>query len=224
MIHAILFDLDGTIIDSELVAFKAILDCYDQWGVKINKADASSVAGKKWEVAFRLLFQKYVMPLSEEQASQMILKRYKERMQKEISVVEGVLEAIRYFAEEEKLKLALVSGSMRDDILWALAKLNVMDHFQIILGAEDYPQSKPAPDGYEKAMGILQVNPENCLVFEDSLAGIASGKAAGAKVVAITSTNHFQQNLSAADYAMKDFSSVDKKWFQELQKDLFKKF
>jgi len=164
------------------------------------------------------------MPLSEEQASQMILKRYKERMQKEISVVEGVLEAIRYFAEEEKLKLALVSGSMRDDILWALAKLNVMDHFQIILGAEDYPQSKPAPDGYEKAMGILQVNPENCLVFEDSLAGIASGKAAGAKVVAITSTNHFQQNLSAADYAMKDFSSVDKKWFQELQKDLFKKF
>lgn len=223
MINAILFDLDGTIIDSELIAFKAILDCYDSWGVKINKADAASVAGKKWEIAFNILFKKYVMPVSQEQASQAILQRYKQRMENEISVVPGVIEAIEFFAKDRKLKLALVSGSMRDDILWALTTLKVKEYFSVILGAEDYPQSKPAPDGYLKAMNALGVKAENCLVLEDSAAGIASAHAAGAKVVAITSTNHFGMDLSNAHASMKDFSGVNREWLEQLEKQLFRK-
>lgn len=223
MIHAILFDLDGTIIDSELIAFKSIMDCYDQWGIKISKADASSVVGKKWEVAFSFLFKKYVLPVSEEQASKIILQRYKERIQKEVAIVPGVVEAIEFFAKEKGLKLALVSGSRRDDILWALTKLNVKHHFEVILGAEDYPNSKPAPDGYEMAMKALGVKPEACLVLEDSTAGIASGHAAGAKVLAITAANHFGMDTSAAHISMKDFSGVDHDWFEKIQKDLFKK-
>lgn len=212
MITAILFDLDGTIIDSEIVAFKAIIDCFDQWSLKIQRSDAAAVAGKKWEIAFAMLFKKYVLPVSEELAAKTILKRYKERMQTEISVVPGVVEAIRYFAEEQKLKLALVSGSWRNDILWALKTLKVQQHFSVILGAEDYPNSKPSPDGFQKAIELLGVAPQECMVFEDSVAGIASAHSSGSKVVAITSTNHFGHDISAADFHLENYLNIKEDW------------
>lgn len=212
MINAILFDLDGTIIDSEIVAFKAIMDCFDQWGIKVHRSDASTVAGKKWEIAFDFLFKKYVLPVSKEIAASTILKRYKERMETEIAVVPGVVEAICYFAEEEKLKLALVSGSWREDILWALGKLNVVHHFSVILGAEDYPASKPAPDGFQKAIRLLGVKAAECIVFEDSVAGIASAHASGSKVVAITTTNHFGHDISHADFHLENYLNIKEDW------------
>jgi len=66
-----------------------------------------------------------------------------------------------------------------------LEKLKIKHHFQIILGAEDYFQSKPHPDGYSKAVQVLGANPNSCLVFEDSTAGIQSARSAGLWVIAV---------------------------------------
>jgi HAD superfamily hydrolase (TIGR01509 family) len=215
MISTILFDLDGTIIDSESLAFRAILDAAGAWGVPITRADASSIAGKKWSVAFDLLFEKYEFPLSKAEASNNIVKRYKELVSQEIRVVPGVCEAIRDFAKH--FRLGLVSGSYREDILWALKRLDVLEHFEVVLGAEDYPNSKPAPDGYAKALKILSVPPEEALVFEDSSPGIASAKSAGIAVVAVSSTNHFHQDLSGATTSIHDFMNVDTEWVRRLK-------
>ena len=212
MIKTILFDLDGTIIDSEQAAQRAILDCTARWGVPVKAEDAAAVAGKKWEVAFDLLHQRFRMPVSVEETSRAILARYQEIFQANPTVVPGVVEAIRDFAAN--FRLALVSGSTREDVLWALRHLKVDHHFECILGAEDYPGSKPLPDGFLQAMRTMQADPAETLVFEDSAAGIASARAAGVRVVAITSTNHFGHDQSVADARIPHFEKIRSDWIR----------
>lgn len=214
MISTILFDLDGTLIDSEPLALKAILELSQKWGVSIRYEDASFVAGKKWEVAFDLFYERYQLPLPKEEASRQIVGRYQELVREELGIVPGGADAVRALAQGG-FRLALVSGSNRDDVLYALEKLGVKDHFEVILGAEDYPRSKPAPDGYQKALDMMGLTGKHALVFEDSNAGIVSAKAVGARVVAITSTNHFQHDQSQADERIQDLQGIDAEWVRK---------
>jgi HAD superfamily hydrolase (TIGR01509 family) len=212
MIDTILFDLDGTIIDSEPAALQAILDCTKTWGVPVTQAEAASVAGKKWEVAFDLLYRVHKMPVSQAEASRAIIARFHEIVHADLKVVPGSVEAVKDFAKH--FRLALVSGSMRYDILWALEHLKIIQHFQHILGSEDYPLSKPAPDGYLKAIRLFGADPKHTLIFEDSGPGIASAQAAGVKVVAISSTNHYGHDQSTADAHIKDFVGITADWIK----------
>lgn len=213
MIKAILFDLDGTIIDSELAALQAILDCTQEWGVAVNRQDAAIVMGQKWEVAFDMLYSKHKFSLPKAEASRLIVQRYQEIVRKDLQVVPGVVEAIHDFSKH--FRLALVSGSHRADILWALEKLGVQDLFEVIYGAEDYPRSKPAPDGFLKALGTLQLKAEEVLIFEDSFAGLASAKAAGIRAVGITCTNHFGHSQVDAEICVPDFGAIHADWVKK---------
>lgn len=211
MISTILFDLDGTLIDSEPMALKAITDCTHQWGVPVTHAQAAEVAGKKWEIAFDLLYQKFQMPLSREEASKAIVAQYQHLVRSEVPLVPGGAEAVAALAGAG-YSMALVSGSIRDDIFWALRHLKIEKYFHLVLGAEDYRESKPSPEGYLKAMKHFGVRGSDCLVFEDSFPGITSGKSAGAYVVAIESTNHLGHDQSAADLRIKDLREVNSDW------------
>ncbi len=210
MIKGILFDLDGTIIDSELASHQAILECTRQWGLSVSKEEASIIVGQKWEVAFDLLFKNHRLPLSKDEASRVIILRYQEILRKDLPVVPGVVEAIRGLADT--FRLALVSGSHREDIFWALRRLDVESHFECIFGAEDYAHSKPSPEGYLKALGTLGLSPSEAIVFEDSVAGLAAAEAAGLESVAITSTNHFGHDQGKARFSIHDFQGVNAEW------------
>lgn len=213
MIKAVLFDLDGTIVDSEAQAFLVIQKKCLEWGVRIKPTDAAVFAGKKWDFAFSYLCQTYDFPIEESELGQKILHAYHLSLQETISVVPGVVEAIKELSRE--YKMGLVSGSYRKDILYILQKLDVLKYFSIVLGSEDYPNSKPAPDGYRQAIDFFKLQPENCLVFEDSHPGIDSALAAGAYVVAVTLTNHFGHDLSKAHAQIKNFQKVNCAWIRD---------
>ncbi|NUM88814.1 MAG: HAD family phosphatase [Bdellovibrionales bacterium] len=217
---AVLFDLDGTLIDSEPVAFRAVLECCGEWGVPVAQADAAQVAGKKWEVAVELLFTRYKIPVGKEEFTRTVVDRYKKKLVKEMKIIPGAPEMVRRMAKQGPI--ALVSGSHREEIFWALDRLKVRDLFRFVLGAEDYPLSKPAPDGFMKAIAALGVPPGETLIFEDSEAGVASGLAAGAKVVAVTHANHFGHDLSRAHAQIPDFHGADEAWLAALAKKLIR--
>jgi HAD superfamily hydrolase (TIGR01509 family) len=217
-IEWVVFDLDGTLIDTEPSAAKAIHRTFLDWGITVTAEDASFVTGRTWDSAFQYLFSKYPLPLPREEAVQKVLENYRLSLENELTIVPGSVQAVHSLAA--RYPLGLVSGSHRREILWALEKLGIRQHFKVVLGAEDYPRSKPAPDGYLAAISEMSFTAQGTLIFEDSNAGIASARAAGAWVVAITGTNHFKQDISQAHHHIPDLSKVTADWVKELGKKL----
>lgn len=216
-IQTIFFDLDGTLIDTEPTAALTVQKCFEEWNIQVKPADTAYVTGRTWDSALEFLFQQYTPPLPYAAAKKQILSRYREELEKNLITVPGSVQAVETLSKT--YPLALVSGSERAEILWALKKLKIDLCFQTILGAEDYPRSKPHPDGYLKAAEILQANAPQCLAFEDSTAGISSARAAGFWVAAVTSTNHFQQSLTEAHWKVPDLTPINLKWIHHLSFD-----
>lgn len=206
--------MDGTLVDTELAAAKAVEECFLRWNYQISAQDVGFVSGRTWGKAFDYLFEKYPPPGERESATEEVLETYRAKIETDLIEVAGVRECIRDLAKE--YPLALVSGSYRREILSILDRLGIRDCFQVVLGAEDYPASKPAPDGYLKAMEILGAEAATTLVFEDSTAGVASALSAGMQVCVITSTNHHDADTRGAHYFIPDLSGVNRAWVKAL--------
>lgn len=213
-IKVILFDLDGTIVDTEPAAARAVAECFAEWGISLSLQDARVVAGRTWNEAFSFLFKRYSVPVSHQEASTEMLSRYRNALANELCVVPGSVQAVHSLSQ--CYRLGLVSGSWKSEVLWVLDKLKIRQCFEVILGAEDYNKSKPEPDGYLKALEVLEVDSSSGLVFEDSEPGIKSALSAGLRVVAITSTNHFGHDISQAHFQIKDLTEVNPQWVRSL--------
>jgi HAD superfamily hydrolase (TIGR01509 family) len=217
-IKTILFDLDGTLVDTEPAAAYAVSQAFKSWDVDVTGEDAAYVTGRTWEKAFEYLFRKYKLPVSLDVAAEFVIGEYRKALREKLVVVGGGAEAVQALAPS--YPLGLVSGSHRQEIFYALDFLKIRRHFKVVLGAEDYKKSKPDPEGYLQALKLLGAKAEETLIFEDSEPGIASARAAGAWVVAISGTNHFRQNTSAAHHSIADLSGVSPQWVAALESQL----
>jgi HAD superfamily hydrolase (TIGR01509 family) len=103
----------------------------------------------------------------------------------QLKVVPEVLEHIE--AQYGRIPFAVVSGGRRESIVRSLTTVNLLDRFQTIVGAEEYVNSKPAPDAFLIAAERLGVAPKDCLVFEDTSLGIQAATAAGMASVLVPS-------------------------------------
>lgn len=214
-IEIILFDMDGTLVDTEKAASKIVHEVFRDWNLQVQPEDAQYVTGRRWDVVFDYLSARYPVPMVGDALHEHVLSRYREALKASLPQVPGAVQAVKNLSEE--YPLALVSGSNRSEIFWILEQLGIRDRFKTILGAEDYLRSKPAPDGYLKAMQILGKQGKPGLVFEDSEAGITSAKLADLVVAAVTCCNHFNQDLSQAHHHISDFTGVDREWVKKLK-------
>ncbi len=213
-VKTILFDLDGTLVDTELVAAKVVAEFFKKWKIKPNIKDAEQVVGRTWQVAIGFLAKKYVLPVTPEIAFDQMLKRYRSLLKKKLTLIPGGVESVLAF--KKKFNLGLVSGSNRIEVDWILKKLRIYSCFKVILTADDYSESKPSPEGYLNAMALMRANPKETLIFEDSAAGIKAARSAGAWVVCVGEANHFKQDQSLAHQKIKNFKGVDVEWVRAL--------
>jgi HAD superfamily hydrolase (TIGR01509 family) len=129
------------------------------------------------------------------------------------TILPGARECV---ARLEHLPRALVTGSSRVEARQALAALGLVDAFPVVVAAEDVARSKPAPDGYLAAARALGVDPETCLVVEDSRAGISAGLAAGCRVVAVRAGNFDGQDQTGAHRILDTLDDLTVAVLQEL--------
>jgi len=113
----------------------------------------------------------------------------------QLKAVPEVLEHIQ--AQHGRIPFAVVSGSRRNSVVSSLTALHLLDKFDTIVGAEDYQNSKPAPDAFLLAATRLGVAPEHCLVFEDTALGIQAATAAGMASVRVPSPTERLQGTAA---------------------------
>ena len=189
MITGFLFDLDGTLVDSERESGEAMARALlVGQGLAIEQADKDSVIGHSWVAIYERLRARYpqLAWTRDELISHTALQREHVFAELGVTVLPGAREVLRWTRERPR---ALVTGSSRVEVTQVLPLISADAVFDIIFAAEDVPRSKPAPDGYQAAMARLGLLPHQCVVIEDSVAGIAAGRAAGCLVVGVRAGN-----------------------------------
>jgi mannitol-1-/sugar-/sorbitol-6-phosphatase len=209
---ALLFDLDGTLVDSERESAEAMVRAlWRGQGIAADQSDRDYVIGRSWVAIFERLQQRY----AQLQWTRDHLIAHTAELREEVFREQGVTilpGAKALLANTLHVQRALVTGSSRVEAAQALRFLGDCAVFPVVMAAEDVAQSKPSPLGYLQACQALAVDPSHCLVLEDSQAGIAAGIAAGCTVVAVQAGNFAGWDQSAAHYVVPSLEAVTPMW------------
>ncbi|HZP06414.1 MAG TPA: HAD family phosphatase [Terracidiphilus sp.] len=181
---AYLFDCDGTIADSMPLHYIAWKKALREWGCEFDEDLFYRWGGKPVHEIISTLNRMHNLQMPVAQVAERKEALYYAQLPN-LKPVPEVLEQIE--AQHGVIPLAVVSGSSRESVLNTLTALNLVDRFDTIVGAEDYARSKPAPDAFLVAAARLGVEPEDCLVFEDTALGIEAATAAGMASVRVPS-------------------------------------
>lgn len=202
MIRGYLFDLDGTLVDSERETGEAMARAFQRGqGIALEQYDRDFIIGRSWVAIYDSLKARYAeMTWSrEETILQTAMLRDEVFAEMGVTVLPGARAVLEWTKAHPR---ALVTGSSRAEAVQVLPLVGEMARFDVIFASEDVPRSKPNPDGYQAAMATLGLQPHECCVVEDSVNGIAAGRAAGCLVVAVRAGNFGGWDQSGAHHVI----------------------
>lgn len=187
-IKAVLFDLDGVLIDSLDIHFQAWTEVLRSYGVhNLTRFDVALREGEKAEVSAREFAKKFGLELTKEDITALLAKKrsiYAENAPKALTPGAGNL--LRKL-KREGFQIGLVTGSVAKN-LKEIMTAEEWDIFDMMITGGEVTEAKPSPEPYIKAAEKLGLRTEDCLAIENAPLGIESAKKAGMKVIAITST------------------------------------
>lgn len=182
--EAIIFDLDGTLVDSMWMWKSIDIEYLGRYGIELPQMLQREIEGFSFyetAVYFKTRFQ-IQESIEEIHAAWLDMADYKYRH--EVPLKKGAAEFLEY-AKKSGLKMAIASSNSLTLIEAVLEALHVREYFDVICTCDDVKSSKPAPDVYLKAAQLLGVSPRKCVVFEDIVKGIQAGKTAGMLTYAV---------------------------------------
>jgi len=184
---AVLFDMDGTLIDSEKVWDRSLVGVL-RWlgGTDLSAAARTETLGGNLASSLAIVFREAGVvptPALREEAARMLVARTAELFEQGLPWRPGALAALRT-VRTAGLAVALVTNTGRDLTDKALAGIG-REHFDVTVCGDEVPAGKPAPDPYLRAAELLGVAPQACVAVEDSPTGIAAAEAAGVAVLAV---------------------------------------
>ena len=207
---AVIFDMDGVIIDSEPIHSLMKIRTFQHYGLQLTQEECLPYMGRTTKSMFQYFIEKYDPSIS---LAEMV--RYKHeiylaalRSDDSIRPIAGIVELLQQLAERQILA-AIGSSSGRQVIQAVVDKFRLEKYFQSILSGADLPNSKPDPAVYLLSAERLGVKPADCLVVEDAAAGVAAAKAAGMYCIAYRNPNSGQQDLSRADEIVHSIAAID---------------
>jgi HAD superfamily hydrolase (TIGR01509 family) len=174
--RAYLFDCDGTIVDSMPLHYVAWRTTLEEWGCPFPEELFYTWGGKPVDEIISTLNEMRGLHMPVEEVGKRKEGMYFDLLP-QLKAIPEVLEHIE--AQWGRIPLAVVSGGRRTSIIRSLTAVHLLDRFETIVGAEEYTNSKPAPDAFLIAAERLGVKPGDCLVFEDTDLGIEAATAAG---------------------------------------------
>ena len=206
IIEAIIFDMDGTLIDSEVLWVEAIELALLDRGVPVTREEMSAlVYGRSWSDIYVDIEARYPGAYASRFEIEAFTEPLFSRMSCERDIcIHPSVALLRSLGE--RLPLAIVSGSTRHRIEKTIEDLGIGFLVDVFLGCEDVSAGKPDPVGFQMAARAMGVDACRCLVFEDSAAGVRAAKAAGMACVGLSRENARDQDLDGADVVL---SSLD---------------
>lgn len=213
---AIIFDMDGTLVDNTPYHFKSWRVLFKAHGKgELSKHTyETEISGVPVINSIRRIFG----DACDEAGLKKLFTEKEEFYRKEYAPYIAPVNGLENFLTELKdagVKIAMATSATVDDINFILDNVPIRDDFNVIVNSTMVTKPKPHPQIFLKAAEKLNMPPEKCVVFEDSLAGIKAANAAGMKVVGIT-TNHTASELHPVDLVINDYSELSVKKMVEL--------
>lgn len=203
MLKAIIFDMDGVLVDSEPFILEAATRMFAERGLTVQPEDFKPFVGAGENRFVGGPAEKYGFPLDIESAKARTYAIYDAITRGRLTPLPGAVEFIAS-ARADGYRLAVASSADRIKININLREIGVpADTFDAIVSGEDVVNKKPAPDIFLAAAARLGVPPVDCIVVEDAVNGVAAAKAAGMRCLALT-TSFTPEQLAGADWIRPD--------------------
>ena len=206
MVKAFIFDLDGTLIDSEVIYMEAIGGVLADAGFSLTPDDLISIVyGHAWGEVFKAMHAHCPGLTSDTRAlTDAIEARFNALKRVRDIQIPGSVALLKQLGRD--YPVSIVSGSFRAAIAEAIALMDATAEVAFYIGCEEYAPGKPDPRCFTLAAERHELDPADCLVFEDSTAGVRAAKAAGMHCVALARPGRPEQDHKGADLVLSDLS------------------
>lgn len=218
MLKAVLFDHDGTLVDSEACHCEIWNRVLTPYGIALSFDEfASDCIGVPVDKTAQLLIDRYNLPVSAvDLAATKNSASDQFQLDEGFPALPGAMELLNELWQRG-LKIAIVSGAGRVSVMNTVARFELAPKLGAVVTAADVSSNKPAPDGYLQALDLLGVAASDAVAIEDSASGVASAKAAGLKCLAIHHSFINRDSLLAADDIFSEHSAIREVLSQQLE-------
>jgi HAD superfamily hydrolase (TIGR01509 family) len=213
---AVIFDMDGVLIDSEPLHFEVDQLVLRKLNIYEGKSYLERFVGYTNPAMWQIIKEEFSIESTiEELIDLQMTVKLSHLEQSNYEAIEGIKELLEEL-QSFNVPIAIASSSPRIFIEAVIKKIHIVDYFQDWISGEEVPKSKPEPDVFLKAAELLNVNPERCVVIEDSKSGAIAAKSAGMTCIGYKNMNSGNQDLSKADLVVDRISEISYKRMKSL--------
>ena len=209
-VDAVLFDLDGTLVDS-MWMWKAIdVEFLKRYGYDCPEDLQKVIEGMSFSETAVYFKERFQLPMTLDEIKAIWIEMSIDKYRHEVPLKPGVAEFLPFLKERE-IRMGIATSNAHDMVNAVLDSLGIRPYFGVVATACEVAAGKPAPDIYLKVAADLGVQPEKCLVFEDVPAGILAGKRAGMRVGAVEddfSLSMTEEKKELADFYIRDYREL----------------
>jgi HAD superfamily hydrolase (TIGR01509 family) len=210
MIQTVIFDMDGVIVDTELVHRYAYYKQFGELNIEVPEEMYTSLTGLSTRNTFQKLKEHFRL---EHEVEDLILRKrsiFNDAFdsKEDLALLEGVENLIKDF-HKNGMQLIVASSASKVTIDRVFRRFDLHQYFSHIVSGEDFPKSKPHPAIFLHAASLSIAPKENCIVIEDSTNGVKAAKAAGIFCVGYNSFHSKDQDLSLADVVVNHFDELN---------------
>jgi HAD superfamily hydrolase (TIGR01509 family) len=208
-IEAVVFDLDGILVQSEELWDRARRELVEEAGIEWPDGATDAMMGMSSPEWSRYVHEEIGLDMEPEEINRAVLAKLEERYRSDLPWIPGAREAVRRMAERFPLGLATSSNREIVDIVVEVGGFGEL--FQVTVSSEEVARGKPAPDVYLEATRRMGVDPRRAAAVEDSTNGLLSAHAAGMRVIAIPNDAHppADKGLAVADVVLDSIEDLE---------------
>lgn len=208
-LKAVIFDMDGVLIESEHLWRKAMIIGFGEAGLNLTEEDCRQTTGLRIGEVIEIWLKRFnVTSHTVKSLEDRIIGILIDLIETEGRFINGIPELLA-FCKKHNLKTGLATSSSQLLLATVLKKLKLENYFDAALSAEHMKYGKPHPEVFLKCAEALDALPTECLVIEDSINGVIAGKAARMKVIAVPDEDHtLRKEFVIADYQLSDMTKV----------------
>lgn len=208
-LKAVLFDMDGVIVETEPLHHKAYYTMFEDFGIEVDDELYSTFTGSSTQSVCERLKEKFALDESWQDLAAIKRNYFKHYFDTDpdFDLISGVKELILHYYENG-IKLVLASSAHMNTINWVFEKFDLEKYFNAKISGADLKESKPHPEIFVLAAEISGEPKENCMIIEDSTNGIKAAKGAGIFCAAYASQHSKMQDYESADILVYDFEDL----------------